>query len=69
VRGADLRITGNASSEEAAAVVAAVEQFVRDTAPEPAPVAAPELSRWKRAALAEGVARHPELPTQVPSRR
>jgi hypothetical protein len=68
VSGADVRITGNASTEEAAAVVAAVEQFLRDTAPEPPPVAAPELSPWKRAALAEGVARQPELPTQVPSR-
>jgi hypothetical protein len=67
VSGADLRITGNPSTEEAAAVVAAVEQFLRDTAPEPAPVAAPELSPWKRAALAEGVARHPELPARVPS--
>ena len=68
VSGADPKITGNPSAEEAAAVVAAVEQFLRDTAPEPAAVAAPELSPWKRAALAEGVARQPELPAQVPSR-
>lgn len=49
-----------ASAEEAAAVVAAVEQFMRSTAPaaagpEPAP------SAWQRAALIEGVEREPEL--------
>jgi hypothetical protein len=47
-----------ASPEEAAAVIAAVEQFLRDTAPPPAPVE-PPASPWVRAALAEGVERAP----------
>lgn len=42
-----------AEPREAAAVVAAVEQFLADTAPAPAPVPAP--SPWQRAALVEGV--------------
>jgi hypothetical protein len=47
-----------ASPEEAAAVIAAVEQFLRDTAPPPAtPEAKP--SPWIRAALLEGVDREP----------
>jgi len=48
----------SASPEEAAAVIAAIEQFMRDTAP---PVAAePERpSPWVRAALREGVDREP----------
>lgn len=42
-----------ASPEEAAAIAAAIEQFVRDTAPTPqAP--APPASPWLRAALREG---------------
>ena len=47
-----------ASPEEAAAVIAAIEQFMRDTAP---PVAtAPEgPSPWVRTALLEGVDREP----------
>jgi hypothetical protein len=47
-----------ASPEEAAAVIAAIEQFMRDTAP---PVA-PEPERpgnWVRTALLEGVDREP----------
>ena len=48
----------SASPEEAAAVMAAIEQFLRDTAP---PVAdEPERpSPWVRAALLEGVDREP----------
>lgn len=48
----------SASPEEAAAVMAAIEQFIRDTAP---PVAAePEgPSPWVTAALREGVERDP----------
>jgi hypothetical protein len=47
-----------ASPEEAAAVIAAIEQFMRDTAP---PVASePERpSKWIRTALLEGVDREP----------
>ena len=43
-----------ASESEAAAIVAALEQFLADTAPAPDP-AGPEISRWQRAALEEGV--------------
>jgi len=49
----------SASPEEAAAVMAAVEQFMRDTAPAPAPPEPP--SGWARAALLEGVERDPQL--------
>jgi hypothetical protein len=48
----------SATPEEAAAVMAAVEQFMRDTAPPPAPEPAP-TSPWARAALLEGVEREP----------
>ena len=48
---------GGASSEEAAAVVAALEQFLADTAPTLVPAAQPAVSAWKRAALIEGVNR------------
>jgi len=47
----------SATPEEAAAVMAAVEQFLRDTAPPPA--AKPEPSRWVRAARLEAVDRDP----------
>jgi hypothetical protein len=47
-----------ASPEEAAAVVAALERFMRDTAPTPAP-AAPARNPWQRTALLEGVGREP----------
>jgi hypothetical protein len=47
-----------ASPEEAAAVIAAIEQFMRDTAPPVAPE--PERPRpWVSAALLEGVEREP----------
>ena len=44
-----------ASDSEAAAIVAAVEQFLADTAPAPRPPAARQ-SAWQRAALEEGIA-------------
>ena len=50
----------NASPEEAAAVIAAIEQFLRDTAPPPAPPTEPE-NRWVRAARLEAVEREPGL--------
>jgi hypothetical protein len=51
----------SASPEEAAAVIAAVEQFLRDTAPPPAPP--PERPNpWVQAARLEGVEREPPLP-------
>ena len=45
-----------ASREEAAAIAAAIEQFMRDTAPPPAQ-GEPELSPWLRAGLLEGTKR------------
>ncbi len=50
--------TGSATPEEAAAIAAAIEQFLRDTAPAPTP-AGPSISPWARAALFEGVGRDP----------
>ncbi|HEU4979807.1 MAG TPA: hypothetical protein VFT14_01230 [Solirubrobacterales bacterium] len=47
-----------ASPDEAAAIAAALERFLWETAP--APQAAP-LSRWQRAALREGVGARSEL--------
>jgi hypothetical protein len=51
-------VAPGASPEEAAAVVAAVEQFMRATAPVPAPPA-PRVDSWQLAALHEGVDRAP----------
>ncbi len=52
-----------ATLEEAAAVVAALERFMRETAPAPACGPAPPKpspqSPWQRVALLEGVARGP----------
>jgi hypothetical protein len=49
-------IAPSASPAEAAAIVAAIERFMRDTAPQ---LAAPaeHLDPWTRAAMLEGVAR------------
>lgn len=44
-----------ASDSEAAAIVAALEQFLADTAPPPA-APQPVQSPWQRAALEEGIA-------------
>jgi hypothetical protein len=49
---------GSASPEEAAAIAAAIEQFLRDTAPPPA-AEGPKLSPWLRAGLLEGTGRNP----------
>jgi hypothetical protein len=53
-------VAPDASPEEAAAVVAALERFMRATAPTPVRPA-PALDRWQQAALHEGVARDPQL--------
>jgi hypothetical protein len=45
-----------ASPEEAAAIAAAIEQFLRDTAPPPAPPG-PQVSPWLRAGLLEATGR------------
>jgi hypothetical protein len=49
---------GAASPEEAAAIAAAIEQFLRDTAPPPAGEG-PAPSPWLRAGLLEGTKRGP----------
>jgi hypothetical protein len=55
-----LRLEGSsASPEEAAAVIAAVEQFLRDTLPPPAPPD-PEPEPWLRAARLEAVGHPPD---------
>jgi hypothetical protein len=47
-------IAPSASPEEAAAMVAALERFMRDTAP-PRVAARRGMNPWRRAALLEGV--------------
>jgi len=48
-------ITPSASIEETAAIMAAVEQFERDTAPRP--TSGGQADRWAHAAILEGVSR------------
>ena len=48
-------LTPAASKAEAAAVVAALEQFLADTAPPPQSEGS-DLNPWQRAALEEGIA-------------
>jgi hypothetical protein len=50
----------SASPEETAAIAAAIEQFLRDTAP--APDTEPEVSDWQRAGLLEAVGLDPGAP-------
>ena len=50
-----------ASPEEAAAIAAAIEQFLRDTARPPQPEAN-QVNAWLRAALLEGIG----LPADAP---
>jgi hypothetical protein len=54
-------VAPSASPEEAAAVVAALERFMRETAPRRAPEAE-RRNPWLDAALHEGVLRAPEPP-------
>jgi hypothetical protein len=54
-------VAPNASPEEAAAVVAALERFMRETAPRPV-AALPRRNPWQQAALLEGVLRQPTDP-------
>ena len=51
-----------ASPEEAAAIAAAIEQFLRDTAPAPS-TDGERLDPWLRAGLFEGVGLDPEAPS------
>jgi hypothetical protein len=56
-----LELRGSAATpEEAAAVMAAVEQFMRDTVPPAAPEL-PKRSPWVEAALREGVDHEPQM--------
>jgi hypothetical protein len=50
--------TGAASAEEAAAIAAALERFLWETAPAPQAI---EVSRWQQAALREGVSARSQL--------
>jgi hypothetical protein len=50
--------TASASPDEAAAIAAALERFLWETAPAPQPAA---RSRWQEAALREGVEVHSHL--------
>lgn len=50
-----------ASPEEAAAIAAAIEQFLRDTAPPPLP-SGPKMSPWLRTALFENAGLDPRGP-------
>jgi hypothetical protein len=55
-------VAPSASPEEAAAVVAAVERFLRDLTPPPAPPA-PAKDPWQRAALLEATGRGADAPS------
>jgi hypothetical protein len=59
-RESPFRPAPTASPEEAAAIVAALERFMRDTAPPRVPQAPPP-DPWRRAALREGVEREVEV--------
>ena len=48
-----IEVRQSASPEEAAAIAAAIEQFMRDTAPPPA-AAGPSISPWLRAGPVRG---------------
>lgn len=52
--------TTSPSPEEAAAIVAAIERFMRATAPPPSSPPTGSLDGWHRAALLEGVSRAPQ---------
>jgi hypothetical protein len=64
-----IELRQSASPEEAAAIAAAIEQFLRDTAPPPA-TGGRAISAWTRAGLFEGASRDPAGPSpwgdQVP---
>jgi hypothetical protein len=55
-------VAPSASPEEAAAVVAALERFMRDFAPVVV-AEAPKQDPWLRAALLEGTGREPDGPS------
>ncbi len=55
-------VAPSASPEEAAAIVAALERFMRETAPPPAP-RAERPNPWLRAGLFEATGREPDEPS------
>jgi len=55
-----------ASVEEAGAIVAALERFLRDTARVGAPPSSDAPDPWLRAARLEAVNRHPHVQTREP---
>jgi hypothetical protein len=55
-------VAPSASPEEAAAIAAALEQFMRETTPPPAP-APSRPDPWLRAGLFEGTGREPDAPS------
>jgi hypothetical protein len=60
-----IEVAGSASPEEAAAIAAAIEQFLRDTAPAPSAAVA-KANPWGRAALLEATGRvRVECPADV----
>jgi hypothetical protein len=59
-------ITPTPSTEEAAAIVAALERFMRATAPPPAAAIAPAPDPWQRAAVLEGISRQPQRDVSDP---
>lgn len=59
-------VTGTASRSEAATIVAALEQFLAETAPAGRPTE-PRQSAWQRAALHEGISARADLGTPVPA--
>jgi hypothetical protein len=61
-----IEIQGAAGPGEAAAVAAAIERFVADTAPAPS---TPPGSRWQAAALAESVGAKAIFGPRSPDRR
>jgi hypothetical protein len=61
-----LRFTAaSASPEEAAAIVAALERFMRATAAPANPPPASGPDGWRRAALLEGVSREPDADAEA----
>ncbi|HEX2232873.1 MAG TPA: hypothetical protein VHG69_05865 [Thermoleophilaceae bacterium] len=50
----------SASPQETAAIAAAIEQFLRDTAP--APETEPQVDDWQRAGMLEAVGLDPATP-------
>jgi len=59
----EFAVSGAASEAEAAAVIAAVEQFLRETTPVFA-AEVPKQDPWLRAALLEQTGREPDGPTE-----